>query len=149
MKNKILVAVDISENTAGIIGQALILAKKLDASVVISSIIPIYVDYLQAQMALVPTQWDELYQGQKELALKELTKIKDQHPYQIISLDVQVGNPKYDIIEKAEQEKVNYIVMGTHGHTGLTHVVLGSTAEYIIRHSKVPVLVVPMNTNSH
>jgi nucleotide-binding universal stress UspA family protein len=149
MKNKILVAVDISERTSSIVNQALILADKMDASLVISSIIPIYVDYLQAQMAMVPTGWDEMYDNQKKLALQELQKIKDKYPGREIVIDVQIGNPKFDIIEKAKAENATYIVMGTHGHTGITHAVLGSTAEYIIRHATVPVLVVPMDTNEH
>ena len=48
------------------------------------------------------------------------------------------------LIEKAIMEKVEYIVVGTHGRTGFSHVVMGSTAEYIVRHSTMPVMVVPM-----
>jgi nucleotide-binding universal stress UspA family protein len=47
-------------------------------------------------------------------------------------------------IQKAKTEKVDYIVVGTHGRTGLAHVVMGSTAEYIVRHATMPVMVVPM-----
>jgi nucleotide-binding universal stress UspA family protein len=39
--------------------------------------------------------------------------------------------------------KADLVVMGTHGRTGLAHVVLGSTAERVLRHSHVPVLTVP------
>ena len=38
-----------------------------------------------------------------------------------------------DILEKAHQLNATYIVVGTHGRTGLSHTVLGSTAEYIIQ----------------
>jgi nucleotide-binding universal stress UspA family protein len=48
------------------------------------------------------------------------------------------------VIAKAKTEKVDYIVVGTHGRTGLAHVVMGSTAEYIVRHASMPVMVVPM-----
>jgi nucleotide-binding universal stress UspA family protein len=61
-----------------------------------------------------------------------------------ITLYVEVGNAKYDILDKAEKEEAKYIVLGTHGRTGLSHIVIGSTAEYIVRHSTVPVLVVPI-----
>jgi nucleotide-binding universal stress UspA family protein len=33
--------------------------------------------------------------------------------------------------------------MGTYGRTGLSHMMLGSTAEYVVRHSSIPVLIVP------
>lgn len=149
MKNKVLIAVDLSEQSASIIEEGIKLAVKMDASVLISSIIPVYVDYLQSQMALIPTQWDEIYVAQKEHALKELNKIKDKHPEVTINLFVEVGNPKFDVIEKAKDEKATYIVVGTHGRTGLSHTVMGSTAEYIVRHATVPVLVVPMDRSEH
>jgi nucleotide-binding universal stress UspA family protein len=40
-------------------------------------------------------------------------------------------------------------VMGTHGRTGLDHLLIGSTAEFVIRHSPVPVLVVPYKRSKH
>ena len=144
MKNKVLIAVDISESTAEVSHKGIDFASKMNASIVIASIIPIYVDYLQSQMALVPTQWDEIYTAQKEYAIKELQKIKEDYNYLDITLYVEVGNAKYDIIDKAEKEEATYIVVGTHGRTGLSHMVIGSTAEYIVRHSTVPVLVVPI-----
>jgi nucleotide-binding universal stress UspA family protein len=144
MKNKVLIAVDISESTAEVIQKGIDFASKMNASIVIASIIPIYVDYLQSQMALVPTQWDEIYTAQKEYAIKELQKIKEDYNYLDITLYVEVGNAKYDIIDKAEKEEATYIVVGTHGRTGLSHMVIGSTAEYIVRHSTVPVLVIPI-----
>ncbi len=139
-----LIAVDISESTAEVIQKGIDFASKMNASIVIASIIPIYVDYLQSQMALVPTQWDDIYTAQKEYALKELQKIKADYNYLDITLYVEVGNAKYDIVDKAEKDEATYIVVGTHGRTGLSHIVIGSTAEYIVRHSVIPVLVVPI-----
>jgi len=149
MKNKILIAVDLSEQSLAIIEEGIKLAIKMDGSVLISSIIPVYVDYLQSQMALIPTQWDEIYVAQKEQAMKELNNIKVKYPELSIDLYVEVGNPKFDVIEKAKLEEVTYIVVGTHGRTGLSHTVMGSTAEYIVRHATVPVLVVPMDRTEH
>ncbi len=149
MKNKILIAVDLSEQSASIIEKGIELAVKMDGSILISSIIPVYVDYLQSQMALIPTQWDEIYVAQKEHAMKELEKIKEKHNNLEIQLLVEVGNPKFDVIERAIESKATYIVVGTHGRTGLSHTVMGSTAEYIVRHATVPVLVVPMDRTEH
>jgi len=52
------------------------------------------------------------------------------------------GNVAAEISETAKREKVDLIVMGTHGRTGLAHIVLGSTSEKVVRHSDVPVLTV-------
>ena len=45
-----------------------------------------------------------------------------------IEVYVEKGNAKTDIIEKANTENVNYMVIGTHGRTGISHVFMGSTA---------------------
>lgn len=53
------------------------------------------------------------------------------------------GEEAHEIVQCAEQEGADMIVVGTHGRTGFRHMVLGSVAEAVVRRSKVPVLVVP------
>ena len=144
MKNQILIAVDLSESSELVIKKGIELAIKMEASVILSSVVPMYVDYLQSQMSMVPTPWDEIYTAQKEAAIKELKLVQDKFPNIPIEIYVEVGNAKDVVIEKAKKEKVDYRVVGTHGRTGFSHVVMGSTAEYIVRHSTMPVMVVPM-----
>jgi nucleotide-binding universal stress UspA family protein len=52
------------------------------------------------------------------------------------------GEPFLEIIQMAKKESVDLIVMGTHGRTGLDHVLFGSTAEKVVRRSSCPVLTV-------
>ncbi len=52
------------------------------------------------------------------------------------------GNPASEIVNFAEKNDVELIVMGTLGKTGVQRFLLGSVAENVVRHSKVPVLVV-------
>ncbi|WP_407354885.1 universal stress protein [Methanolobus sp. WCC5] len=52
------------------------------------------------------------------------------------------GNPSHEIIEFADNNNVDLIVMGTLGKTGFDRFLLGSVAEKVTRNSKVPVLVV-------
>lgn len=54
---------------------------------------------------------------------------------------VSLGEPMWEICRMAEHEHADLIVMGTHGRTGLSHVVLGSVAERVVRHASCPVLV--------
>ncbi len=143
MKKHIIIAVDLSEANTGIIKEALDFANQMQAKVSLVSIISMYVDYLHSDMSLLPTQWEEIYDAQKKHAVKELTKIKEANNSLEIHIHTAIGNPKFDIISYAEETKADYIVMGTHGRTGLVHMMLGSTAEYVVRHSTIPVLIVP------
>jgi nucleotide-binding universal stress UspA family protein len=52
------------------------------------------------------------------------------------------GTPFAEICEAARKQKVDLIVIATHGFTGLKHVLLGSTAERVVRHAPCPVLTV-------
>jgi nucleotide-binding universal stress UspA family protein len=51
------------------------------------------------------------------------------------------GVPFHEIVETAKAQKVDLIVMGTHGRTGLQHILLGSVAEKVVRLAPCPVLV--------
>jgi universal stress protein A len=54
----------------------------------------------------------------------------------------RVGIPVTEIVRFATEEPVELIVMGTHGWTGLRHLILGSTAENVVRRAACPVLTV-------
>jgi nucleotide-binding universal stress UspA family protein len=56
------------------------------------------------------------------------------------------GVPFQEIIETARAQQIDLIVMGTHGRTGLQHVLLGSVAEKVVRLAPCPVLVVRQPT---
>jgi universal stress protein A len=53
-----------------------------------------------------------------------------------------IGGPFQTIVDLAFTSGVDLIVMGTHGRTGITHLLIGSVAERVIRHAPCPVLVV-------
>lgn len=52
------------------------------------------------------------------------------------------GSPFSEIIRYAQEQSVDLIVMGTHGRTGLSHLIIGSVAENVVRKAKCPVLTV-------
>lgn len=60
---------------------------------------------------------------------------------------VQSGVPHEAILEYAETEPVDLIVMGTAGRSGLESVLVGSVAERVVRNSQVPVVTVRPETN--
>ena len=67
-------------------------------------------------------------------------KIKDSVKYKTVT---KSGRENEEIVAFARDEKVDMIVMGTHGKTGIGHVFFGSVAERVIRHSPYPVFIIP------
>lgn len=59
------------------------------------------------------------------------------------------GDPQEQIIQFMTHSNADLLITGTHGRTGLDHLISGSIAEYIIRHSTIPVLVIPYNHETH
>ena len=58
------------------------------------------------------------------------------------NVEVAVGHPADTIVRFAQERSADLIVMGTHGRTGLQHVLLGSVAEKVVRLAPCPVLTV-------
>ena len=56
---------------------------------------------------------------------------------------VELGRPADVICETGGKGRSNLIVIGTHGRSGLAHLVMGSVAERVARHAQCPVLIVP------
>jgi universal stress protein A len=57
--------------------------------------------------------------------------------------EVEIGTPYKRIVEKAEAEGSDIIVMSTHGRTGLAHMLIGSVTERVLRRAPCPTLAVP------
>jgi universal stress protein A len=55
---------------------------------------------------------------------------------------VRTGRPATEIVAAAREMDADLIIISTHGHTGLKHVLMGSTAENVVRHAPCPVLTV-------
>ena len=56
---------------------------------------------------------------------------------------IRTGNPAEEIVDYARVNGIDLIAMSTHGRTGLRRALLGSVAENVVRHSTIPVLLVP------
>lgn len=60
-----------------------------------------------------------------------------------VTLHVEVGDPYANIMQVVGEVHPDLIVMSTHGRSGIAHLVMGSVAEKVVRHSPCPVFVVP------
>jgi len=79
-----------------------------------------------------------------KMAKKRFTKFLDK-PYLEglkVTDSVEVGSPTMGINELIENEKIDLLVMGSNGASGIDEILIGSNTEKVVRHSKVPVLVV-------
>ena len=144
--NHLLVALDFSMFSPEVEKVAYTLAKKINASVTLITIINKFVDYVPADTGQV---FMDDWEARQFMANKNLQRVKDAHPDVETEMVSFIGDPKEDIIDWAIQRSTCFIVMGTHGRTGVSHLLMGSTAEYIIRHSCVPIIVVPHQTKRH
>lgn len=76
------------------------------------------------------------------LALDRFLKdhFSDLIPGVLVHEKVELGVPDRNIVDEAEAEESDLIVLSTHGRTGLSHVLLGSVTEKVVRHASCPVL---------
>lgn len=93
----------------------------------------------------LPSSFELARLVEKEL-MEALEKVKTEAtarwPRVQFEIEVARGAPYEAILAEAESRGVDRIVMGSHGRTGLSHVLLGSVASRVARLSPVPVLVV-------
>jgi universal stress protein A len=86
----------------------------------------------------------ELYYGlpepNSERIQRMLEDVKPVDPAVPYEHRLTMGDPAAEVVRIAEEEKPEMIVMGTHGRTGLTRLLMGSVAEAIVRRSPCPVL---------
>lgn len=76
-------------------------------------------------------------------AVEDMHRFRDQHFQDApVVTEIVIGRAHIEIIRQAHKVQADLIVMGTHGRAGLEKMLLGSTAEKVIRSSPIPVLTV-------
>ena len=94
---------------------------------------------------LLLTQPDTLPNQSEELAQKSLKQWREKFcapVFERTSLYVTVGTPFAEIVRHARENEADLIVMGSHGRTGIEHLMIGSVAEHVVRKATCSVLVV-------
>ena len=79
-----------------------------------------------------------------DFAEKKLQEITDQRLSKELTVQsfLEYGNAADEIVKIAEKEKVDLIVISTHGETGFRHLIFGSVAEKVVRHAQCPALTI-------
>ena len=146
--NKILAPTDLSDSSKVGVRYALEMAKSVGAEVLLFYVAPYEDEFAyplglgEAATAYVPGPKFEVYMRERKQALDVfLSKnFSGLLPGLKVSTETDVGTADEQIIEKAEQANIDLIVMSTHGRTGLSHILIGSVTEHIVRQAKCPVL---------
>jgi len=140
--DKILFATDFSEASELAFQYAILQAKQFNAKLQVFHVInelefPIH--------GIFPDHYVEDFK--KEMATAADSMMKDYcgricKDFEACQCKIETGIPFKKIVEKAEAEEISLIVIGTHGRTGAKHVVMGSTAEKVVRYAPCPVMTV-------
>ena len=136
----ILVPTDFSEYADDALDYAIALAQKLQARLtLLHAVETTPLEVAESATQRPPSYWQELGTG-TEQSMEEFLKRLHDVGLQGETLIVH-GVPFQAIIDTAKDKGADLIVMGTHGRTGLTHVLMGSVAERVVRMAPCPVLV--------
>lgn len=140
---KILIAVDSSAHSMNAAKKGFELAHALKAKVGIVSVIDLSKEVVNADLGITPQQSHTVLLNQAEATINQLAEMYDDVK-EVVRFTPE-GFPRKEINMIAKEWEADLIVMGTHGRTGLSYLILGSVSEYVIKHSAVPVLVVPLH----
>lgn len=134
---KILVPIDFSDCSRKALQYALPFARQFDASLELLCVVETRIP--AAEMVDLNSARDQMLAN----ASQEFEALQQTLPEDVVSKAVvREGLPQAEIINAARQSGADLIILSTHGRTGLSHVILGSTAEYVVRYAPCPVLVV-------
>jgi nucleotide-binding universal stress UspA family protein len=144
--NKILAPTDFSEDSKLALTYAVTLAQKFSSEIIVvhvdQPLAPVMVSELNPGLDV--STMNRIAEEGRLLALKELdatTARLRESEVKVRSL-MRVGAPFLEIIHAAQSEGTDLIVMGTHGRSGLAHVLMGSVAERVVNKAPCPVLTV-------
>ena len=137
---KILIATDGSEKGRKSINYGIELARLSDAKVYVAYV----VDTASFESIPMDGGWEMMYELLEKEGREITSTVSDLVKGSNVDVESHVleGHPSHEIIEFAENNDIDLIVLGTQGKSGFDRFLLGSVAEKVLRNSKVPVMVV-------
>lgn len=143
---KIVVAVDFSNATPGVVEMAVSLAKSFGAGLELLHVVepePSYTAY-----GFTPDEFPAMNAFQDEAHRRASAKLETLLSTVKTSLPdatsmIAAGSPLHTLLNHVEESGADFVVIGSHGHGVIASLLLGSVAEGMVRKAKVPTLVVP------
>ena len=144
MYEKILIAMDGSDHAKHALTYALESAVKWSAELVILTVVPpisslTYFDEFRVQY--IPDLMDNLRESHKRILSEAANTVKNNQPDMKVETRLEEGRPSDVIVEIAQEEDVDLIVMGSRGMGGIVGF-LGSTSRHVVEACTKPILVV-------
>ncbi|MGK7953594.1 MAG: universal stress protein [Xenococcaceae cyanobacterium] len=134
-KKSVLVPIDFSELSY----QAIAPAREYVDNVSSLSLIHVLTPLHPADPAAM---WDTLSDEDRKNKVRVFLENKlGEMGYAKMPIEVRIGNPSTEIVNYAKEIAADLIVMPSHGRTGVSHFLLGSVAERVVRLSPCPVLI--------
>lgn len=137
---KILVPIDFSDYSKESLRYAVNFSKIFNSELILIYVIEPVVyppDFSMGQIAIPSVNLEMDKRASEELS----NLAKKEIPQEIKTKTlVKTGKPFIEIINSASEEKVDLIIIATHGHSGVEHILFGSTAEKVVRKAPCPVL---------
>jgi nucleotide-binding universal stress UspA family protein len=140
----ILYAIDFSEGARAAMDHAITLARDYRAKLILLHIlqdISIADWYVPSSLSM-----GELMEDMEKNAWEEMRTWEAEIASKVSTVEVMIvrGIPFVEIIKTARDKHADLVIIGTHGRTGIDHMLFGSTAEKVVRKSPCPVLTVRM-----
>ena len=138
---RILVATDFSSSSRRALDYAAGVARKFDASLHLVHVceVPRMFTASMDAYAMACTDWNKRLGEEAERELKKIAALPQGLQ---VTTEVLFGSPAPAIVEAADTNDADLIVMGTHGHGAVMHLMLGNVAERVVRTAPCPVLTV-------
>lgn len=113
-----------------------------DDITIINIVDPIEAGYTaQATVPGYSEEWYEQAQEEAEALFEDAQDIADEYGV-TLKTATEVGRPSRTIVDYADENGFDHIVMGSHGRSGVSRILLGSVAEAVVRRSPIPVTIV-------
>jgi len=139
----ILVPVDFSHSSLEGLKYAIQFARKVSAKILVLSVI--HYGYAYTADGYAMYDLSPLEEAAHAAAEREMQLFVRRVRFGAVKFEtaIEIGPPVQQICAFAEKRKADLIITPTHGYTGFQHVMIGSTAEQVVRRAACPVLVVP------
>jgi nucleotide-binding universal stress UspA family protein len=141
MFKKILCPVDFSEFTKDVIAYAADISKRYGAELHVLHVIPNLTYFTPYESFLTPENLVAIEKNIQDEVDRDFGKVLKNVDINVKKA-VRTGVAFVEIIDYAKTEGIDLIVMGTHGRSGIEHILIGNVAEKVVRKSPCPVMTI-------